>query len=367
MRIVYVVHGYENSGGTERVLSVKANYLVEKGYDVSIISLKDVVDKPFFEFSSQIKLYHLGWPKDDEKYRDLFVEKATLLLKEIKPDITLTSGIGVTKYLYMVKDGSKKIFELHFTKYKRKFELASLDKYFIGRFITAIYSYKRNSIVRKYDCFVVLTEEDKESWRNISNIEVIPNPMSFLPSSYSDVSSKRVIGVGRYMYQKGFDFLIDIWADIYKKYPEWKLVLFGNGRKRKMLEERAKKLGLTKVIEFNDPTNNIEEEYKKSSIFALTSRYEGFGLVLIEAMSCGLPSVAYSCKCGPRDIISNEEDGFLIEMGDKTSYVEKLSLLIENEELRRTMGRAAAQNMLRFGLDDVMLKWINLFSKLKNS
>lgn len=364
MKLVYVVHGYENSGGTERVLAVKANYLVEKGYDVTIIALKNVVDRPFFEFSSKIKFYHLGWPKDDEKYKKLFIDKVTVILNEIKPDITITNGFGVTKYLYEVNDGSKKIFEFHFSKYRRKFELASLDKYSIGRFFTDIYSYKRNAIARKYDSFVVLTEEDKESWRNISKICVIPNPNSFEPLRKSSLESKRVIAVGRFTYQKGFDFLIDIWAEIYKKYPQWKLVFFGKGHKRKMLEERAEKLGLAKVIEFNDATNNIEEEYRKSSIFALTSRYEGMPLVLLEAMACGLPSVAYSCKCGPRDIISNAKDGFLIEMGDKDSYVDKLSLLIEDEELRRRMGDAAAQSVLRFQLDNVMLKWTTLFNRL---
>lgn len=364
MKISYIVHGYTNSGGTERVLATKANYLATYGYNVSIISMGQENKSPFFSYSPQIQFYHLNLSGNDLKNKHLFMERVSACLNTIKPDIAITMGFGVSKYLYEVKDGSKKIFEYHFSKYKRKFELAALDKYSLGRIFTDIYSYKRSKIARRYDRFIVLTNEDKESWRNIPNIEVISNPLSFVTDKYSDVTAKRVISVGRYTYQKGFDLLIDIWSEINKRYPDWKLSIYGSGGKKAYLENCIKKFGLSDVIELHPPTPNVDKEFLESSIFAMTSRYEGFGLVLSEAMSCGLPVISYACKCGPRDIIKDGEDGFLIEFKDKPAFIDKLSLLIEDQALRTKMGEAARNNVARFNIENIMPKWISLFEQM---
>lgn len=367
MKIVYVVYGYTNPGGTERVLATKANYFAEKGHQVSIVSLKKETENPFFNFSPLISFYNLDIPPSDKKYKQLFIDKVTELFKQIQPDIALTMGFGLTIYLSEVKDKSKKIFEYHFSKYKRKFELAALDKYAMGRLLTDMYSLKRNKVVRKYDCFVVLTDEDKQSWRNIPNIEVIANPRAFVPSNYSELTTKRAIAVGRHTYQKGFESLIDIWADITTKYPDWKLVIFGSGKKKERLEKQIKSLGITGAVELLPPTRNVEEEYKNSSVYVMTSKYEGLPLVLMEAMSCGLPAVSYACKCGPGEIITDEEDGFLVKPGDKKAFIEKLSLLFENRELQKRMGQLAAENMQRYNVEDIMPLWIKLFEKLHSA
>lgn len=364
MKISYIVHGYTNAGGIERVLATKANYLTEYGYEVSIISMGKEDKAPFFSFSPKIKFYHLDLDYDDLKNKDLFIQKVSAYFNTIKPDIAITVGLGVSKYLYEIKDGSKKIFELHFSKYKRKFELAALDKYALGRVLTDIYSYKRNKIARQYDRFVVLTNEDKESWRNMPNIEVIENPLSFVADGYSDVTAKRVIAVGRYTYQKGYDLLIDIWSEIYKKYPDWKLLIYGSGGKKTYLEKCIEKFNLKGVVELHPPTKNVDIEFQKSSIFAMTSRYEGLPLVLMEAMSCGLPAISYACKCGPRDTIMDGEDGFLIGFKDRQAFIDKLSLLIEDQALRKKMGEAARNNVKRFNIENVMPKWISLFEEM---
>lgn len=366
MKIVYVVYDYINPGGTERVLSVKVNFLIEQGYDVSIISLRAKTEVPFFDFSSAINFYYLDIDpyNYDSKNKKLFIRKTTELFNQINPDISITMGLGITLYMHEIDHPCKKIYELHFAKYKRKNELIFLDKYYLGRFISDIYSYKHTRIIKKYDAFVVLTEEDKLSWRYISNIEVIPNPKSFEPSSIAKLDAKRVISVGRYTYQKGLDQLIDIWAIIHDKHPDWELCFFGKGSKQKRLERQVDKLGLSSVIKFNPPTTDIEAEYNKSSIYAMTSNYEGLPLVLIEAMSCGVPSVAYACKCGPKDILTNEEDGFLISKGNKIQFIDRMLFLIENENIRKKMGHSALINMQRYNIINIMPYWIKLFDKL---
>lgn len=366
MKIAYIVFDYHKPSGMERVLAKKANFFVDYGYDVSIIAIKDKGCEPFFEFDSRIRFYDLSLPNDAPKYKSIFINRLTKLFEELKPDIAISTGIGLANYLYEVKDESKKILEIHFAKYKRKFELAAWDNNIGGRLLTDIYSRKRTNIASKYDRFIVLTEEDKHSWRNLNNIEVIPNPNSFVPTETSKLTNKKVICAGHYKYQKGIDLLIDIWDDINKKFPDWKLAIYGKkGSRQKKIENLVNKKNLSNVIELNQATNNIEKEYLDSSICVMTSRYEGFGMALTEAMSCRLPVVAYACKCGPRDIINNGEDGFLIDMFDHKNFVKKLSLLMENYDLRVKMGNAAKKNIEeRFNEKLIMGKWITLFKNL---
>jgi glycosyltransferase involved in cell wall biosynthesis len=366
MRIAYIVFDYHKPSGMERVLAKKANYLSEHGYDVSIVALKAKDIKPFFEFDSRIMFYDLALSDDSLKYKPLFIDKLTKLFEKIKPDIAISTGISLTNYLYEVKDPSKKVLEIHFAKYKRKFELATLDNYSLGRLITDFYSRKRTNIAKEYDRFVVLTEEDKLSWRGLENISVIPNPNSFIPTEIAELTEKRVICAGHYKYQKGIDLLIDIWADINKEFSDWKLVIYGKkGSKQKKIEKLVKKRGLSNSVEMHQATSNIEQEFLKSSVCVMTSRYEGFGMVLTEAMACGLPVVSYACKCGPRDIISDGEDGFLIDMFDRKTFVNKLSLLMNNYDLRVKMGKAAKSNVeARFNEELIMSKWVSLFNDL---
>lgn len=365
MKIVYVVHGYTNSGGTERVLALKANYLVKYGYQVSIISLKGSGSKPFFDFDPAIQFYDLDI-KNKQKNKPLFAQKIEELLREIKPDISISTGIGLTRYLYLSNDPSKKVLEMHFAKYRRKFYLATIDHTFLGRLIADIYCFRKNRMVKKYDRLVVLTDEDKKSWRNTPNLLVIPNPVSFVPKSYADLEAKRIIVVGRFTYQKGMDLLMPIWAKVASEFPNWVLSIYGSGDKKvkDKVEKQAKSLNLTNQVEICQPTIHIEDEFLNSSISLMTSRYEGFGMVIVEAMSCGVPVIAYACKCGPRDIITDGKDGFLIEPGHADGFADQLRTLIKDESLRKQMGLNARKSVQRFDTDIVMKKWIDLFETL---
>ena len=366
MKIVYIVFDYHKPSGMERVLAKKANYFANHGYDVSIVALMDKHIDPFFQFDSRIKFYDLALPDDRLKYKSLFIDKLTTLFQEIKPDIAISTGIGLTNYLYEVKDTSKKILEIHFAKYKRKFELASWDNNPLGRIFTNVYSRKRTNLAKQYDRFIVLTEEDKQSWRGLHNIEVIPNPISFIPEKQSDLKEKRVICVAHFKYQKGIDLLVDIWREIHVCFPDWKLSIFGRKEsKQKKIEQQIVEYNLSDSIELNVPTSNIENQFYKSSIYVMTSRYEGQPLVLLESMACGLPVVSYACKCGPRDIISDGEDGFLIDMFDKKDFVNKLSLLMSDYDLRIKMGQAAKKNVEeKYNEKLIMSKWLILFNNL---
>jgi len=367
MKIVYIIREYANPGGSDRVLSVKANYLVAHGYDVSIIAMTNGTKKPFFYFDPRIQFFHLDISGKDRKTKRLFREKVKAIFEEIQPDIAISTGIGNLSFLLStVQYDCKKILEFHFNKYKRKYRLASLDKYKLGRIFNNTICWKQNRIARSYDRLVILTNEDSISWNSVPKRAVIYNPLSFNPKNTSSLNVKRLVSVGRYASQKGYDYLIDIWSKVEKDYPDWILSIYGSGRKERKIRALIEKLNIKNRVELNPPSQDIETVFSNSSIYAMTSRYEGFGLVLTEAMSCGLPLISYDCKCGPREIITDGEDGFLIEFKNSKQFISKLKLLLDDPTLREQMGTKANENSGRLKLENIMPQWEALFAEVLN-
>jgi glycosyltransferase involved in cell wall biosynthesis len=211
---------------------------------------------------------------------------------------------------------------------------------------------------------VVLSKEDSQNWKELPNTIVIPNSLTYFPDDCSTCDNKQVIAVGRYTWQKGFDLLIQAWKFVNTKHPDWTLEIYGSGE-RGEYERQAASLGLSSVVHCNPALSNIYEKYRESSIFVLSSRYEGFGLVLAEAMSTGVPAVSFVCPCGPSDIITNGEDGLLVPSNDSGALSAGICKLIENESLRKHFGQQARANVRRYSQSSVMHQWIELFESLK--
>jgi len=375
MKIVYNTLGTFNSAGMERTLSNKTNYLVNSGYDVTIITTDQKNRKPFYTLDERVKLIDLSinytdhTKKSDWKliqllfrfyYKKKHKQKLKKILSEIKADIVISMFNHDADFLYKIKDGSKKIIETHFARIIR-FTAPRKGLYYI----LDIYSdYKRTKNVTKYDKFIVLTHEDKNHWGNLPNIEVIPNANSFKCSEAANINSKIAIAVGRYEYQKNFEDLINVWAIVNKKHPDWKLNIFGDGSQKEYLQNMIDNLKLSDVINLSPPTKNIKDEYLKSSMFIMTSRFEGLPMTLLEAQACGLPLVSYDCKCGPKDVIKNNENGFIIEFGDKKKMANKIIQLIEDKDLRKKMSENSSKLSENFSEDKIMSIWINLFNNL---
>lgn len=220
-------------------------------------------------------------------------------------------------------------------------------------------------IARKFDSFVVLTNEDREYWSEIPNMTSIGNAALPIPQK-SDSKGKRVIAVGRLDYQKGFDRLINIWG-LVKKSPlsvGWRLDIFGQGEHCEQLEKLIIEKELSQSVCINPPTKDIPSEYSKSSILAMTSRYEGFPMVMVEAMSAGLPVVTFDYKCGPRDIVNHGVNGYIIKEDDIHGFAEALLELMGNSDLRFELGRNAIQVEERYSEAKVMNRWTELFDEL---
>ena len=380
LKIVYCTPALYMAGGVERVLTLKANYFAEHfGYDITII-LTEGKDKPlFYPLSDRIKIVNLDvnfeelWTCSFVKKvfvylskQRIFKKRLTAELMRIRPDITVSLLRREINFINDIKDGSKKIGELHVNRANyRNFEKG--DANFIKNLFAKFWMRSLVSHLKQLDKFIVLTEEDKASWTELSNVEVIPDPLAFDVAEVSPLKAKRVIAVGRYVYQKGFDLLLQAWAKIEKQFPDWELAIYGMGD-RSPYDNLAKQLGVDmNRCHLNGSTQNIRKEYLESSLFVFSSRFEGFGMVLIEAMACGLPVVSFDCPCGPKDIVSHDEDGLLVPSGDIEKLANAMSQLMDSYELRHQMAKNAIGNVRRFQIDEIADRWQSLFEDVLNS
>lgn len=379
LKIVYCTPALYMAGGVERVLTLKANYFAEHfGYDITII-LTEGKDKPlFYPLSDKIKMINLDI-NFEELWTCSFVKKAFVYLKKqrifkkkltnelmrIRPDITISLLRREINFINEIKDGSKKIGELHVNRANyRNFEAG--DSNAIKNMFAKYWMRNLVSHLKRLDRFVVLTEEDKASWTELDNVEVIPDPLAFEIDKVSPLTNKRVIAVGRYVYQKGFDLLLQAWAKIEKRHYDWELAIYGMGD-RTPYECLVEELHIDRNrCHLNGPTDDIKQEYLNSSLFVFSSRFEGFGMVLIEAMACGLPVISFDCPCGPKDIVRHQEDGLLVPSGDVAELSDAIHQLLSDDALRHVMAKKAIVNVRRFELSEIAERWKNLYDTTSN-
>lgn len=377
--IVYCTPALYMAGGVERVLTLKANYFAEYfGYDITII-LTEGKDKPlFYPLSDKIKVINLDI-NFEELWTCSFIKKAFVYLKKqrvfrkklsdelmrIRPDITISLLRREINFINEIKDGSKKIGELHVNRANyRNFEAG--DSNAIKNLFAKYWMCSLVSHLKRLDRFVVLTEEDKASWTELDHVEVIPDPLAFEIDKVSPQTNKRVIAVGRYVYQKGFDLLLQAWAKIEKQHPDWELAIYGMGD-RTPYEQVVEELQIDRNrCHLNGPTDDIKQEYLNSSLFVFSSRFEGFGMVLIEAMACGLPVISFDCPCGPKDIVRHQEDGLLVPSGDVAKLSDAIHQLLSDDALRHQMASKAIVNVRRFELSEIAERWKDLFETTFN-
>lgn len=377
LKLVYITPALYMAGGVERVLTLKANYLAEHfGYDITII-LTEGKDKPlFYPLSDKIRVINLNI-NFEELWHCSFIKKVFVYLKKqrqykklltaelmrIHPDITISLLRREINFINEIHDGSKKIGELHVNRanYRNfKTEEANWLKNLFARF----WSRDLVSHLKKLDKLVVLTEKDREAWVELDNVVSIPNPLSFVPSSVSRMTGKRVICVARYSHEKGIDLLLKAWKEVESQIDDWRLDVFGEGE-RSPYEQLIDNLGIDSArCALNERTTDVEKEYCNSSVFVLSSRFEGFGMVIVEAMACGLPVVAFDCPWGPQAIISDGEDGLLVENGNPSALAQGLIALIKDDGKRKAMSEAALRNVQRFQIEHIAQQWKKLFVEI---
>lgn len=373
MKILYLIHSTYNPGGMERVLLNKVRYFVKvKGWDVTVVTTDQHERPSFYPFPEGVRMIDLGVNYSDDNSKP-FVKKFIgylqrrnqhkklfrKVLEEEKPDVVDCFYPGECSFVPGLKDGSMKVMELHQSKlfhhqYNRSGLMGLADK---------VRAWMDDRLVRRFDRFVVLTNEDAGLWGEIPGIRVIQNAANFIADKYSDCSAKRVIAVGRLDYQKSFDRLILVWEKVHQQMPDWSLDIFGQGEWKDMLQQMIDERGLGECVKLNAPTKEIGKEYAKSSVLVMSSHYEGFPMVMIEAMACGLPAVCFDFKCGPRDIIEEGENGLIVPDGDIAGLADALVRLMKADELRKRMGENAKKVVETYSEEKVMNKWVNLYEE----
>lgn len=361
MKLVYCIDSLVASGGTERVVTTKLNWLADcGGVSVWVVTLQEE-ERPFFPLSDRVNRLMLD-VADKRGYR---TELESLLI-DLSPDITIAVAGMSVDVLPLLKDGSKKILEFHYTKN------------FLVNFVKGLKTIRFRQLhllkmrwlqwrlaytARKYDCMVGLTKRDVGLWGNPPNMTYIYNPLSFRSGKKSTCENKRIIAVGSWTPAKGMDQLLEAFGMLAEKYPDWCVELYGSGQDEHLLKEIIRRNNMEAQVSLNPPCPNIGEKLVEASIYAFPSRSDGFGLVITEAMECGVPTVAMDCECGPREIVT-PDTGIIVPDKDVPAFSAALEKLMIDETLRKEMGRSAVKQVSRFYPDSIMPTWIGLFSKL---
>lgn len=377
MKILYIYKALAIWGGIERVLVDKMNNFVDKyGYEIYMITTdqgnheipfkmdKRIIYKDLhirFHTQYAVPLYKRYFTK--RKLQKLFEQRLSETINEIKPDVIVCTTSLFVDTIVRIKHSIPLVVESHSMRI-----YAVTFKYEPTKWWQKIQTKQDLKSIGKANKLITLTHGEAKEWKDINPATiVIPNIVHLNPTGrYSNCQNKRVIFVGRFAYQKGIDKLLDIWKIIHQKYPDWELDFYGEGELKEKYTSLVNAFDDKLNINIFPPTADIFNKYIDSSIFVMTSIYEPFGLVIPEAMSCGLPVISFNCPYGPADIITDKQDGFLVQKGDINEFADKIGYLIEHPEIRIQMGKKAIQSAQRYSADRIMPMWKDLFENLKN-
>lgn len=370
MKIMYVYKVFAVWGGFERVWTDKMNALSDiPGNEICLVTTDQGNHKVPYPLNQNVRHIDLGIRFVQQyqhqgmkrywvylKLLRLFKRKMKALLEAERPDVIVSNASEFVDFLLKCKGKVPLVVESHGT-FNRPFHMQEMT------ITNRIKVYFHQKALKKADRVIALTHGDAEQWKQVNpNVSIIPNIVTMNDTGvYSNCEAKRVIFVGRLDPQKGYQYLDAIWRIVEKRHPDWRLDLYGEGAD---LQENRNMIPQGKHVYPHAQTIDILDKYKESSILILTSIYEPFGLVMTEAMSCGIPVVAFDCPYGPSEIITDGKDGFLVNCYDVEAFAYKLCLLMENEILRKKMGQNAIQSARRFRNDNIIPQWVGLFESL---
>ncbi|AQW97063.1 glycosyltransferase family 4 protein [Elizabethkingia anophelis] len=378
IKVLYCIPSLYNPGGMERIITDKINSLAEDyKYEVTLVTTDQMGKKIFFDLNNNIDVRHLDLDFNStfnlpllkkrleiKKRSIIYKKKLEEIIEAKQIDICISTGGKELEFLNFLKGNCKKVFESHFSKdYRRQF-LVSRSPGLKSEIIGRIRSQQLINQTKKLDKVIVLTQHDLKDWSTShSNVAQIYNFCSFSSDKIPDYKIKRAIAIGRLDAQKGFDMLIDSWVINKDKLVEWRLDIYGQGEWEDMLKQKIIDNKLEQNITLKGVTNDIKTELQNSSLFLFSSRYEGFGLAIIEAMTVGLPVISFDCPQGPSEMV-NTDNGFLIELGDLNGFSNAIVKVTSDNELRKKMGEISKINSNKFSKPEIMKSWDLVFKDI---
>ena len=382
MRILYCIPHLYNSGGMERVLTQKVNWLAtHTEHEITILTTEPVPTgspKCYFPLSEKVQVVELNidfnadytkplLPKYYAHMRRMRMYKRALTEYIVQHGIDFCISLGGKEIAFLRHLPCRTIAEMHFAMNQRRQQIEANHKSLFWSLLGRIRTRQLVQAVKPLERLVVLTEADKAAWEKAgcSNVTVIPNPCILNNSPFSILHSqfpKTVLAVGRLHEQKGFDLLLQAWQPIEKYYPEWQLRIVGEGPKRAELETQVRELTLRHAI-IAGRTENVADEYSSASLFVLSSRYEGLPLALIEAMWCGTPCVAFNCPQGPAELLADGR-GWLVENGNVEKLTQQIIYAISHpEEAAARAQKAQAFAQATYSEAAIMPQWIRIIEQ----
>ena len=367
MKILYLTDQTHLHGGIEKVLSQKANYFAEvSGDEVFIVTYNQKHNQPVYFFSEKIRMIDLeiNYEIGRSYFHPVNLKKiprhrAALkkILQDIKPDVLISCSFGPDFYfLPALEKQVPKIKEFHSSRYFYNDNSTSVK----GKLLRELMSITE----KQYHQVVVLNDSERDFYQN-KQIAVIPNPAE-ISGTITKVSLKKIMAAGRISPVKNFGALIEAFARVAKDFPDWELHFFGEDyiETQEQLELKINSYGLQNQIKFKGIASDLKKEMQNYSMYAMTSETECFPMVLLEALSVGMPVISYDSPTGPKHIVTHNEDSFLVPYKNLDIFVEKLKELMQNENLRHEMGNNGQENVQRFSIEKVMKQWKDLFASI---
>jgi len=370
MKVVFSSDQIYLHGGIEKVMAGKANYFADVlGYEVYIITTEQKDNQPCYPLSGKIKLVDLDlkYHRDKSYFHPVNLLKIPghylklrKVLKMLRPDVFIVCNFAFDFYwLPFVEKRIFKIKEFHSSRYfehiNRLQNTAVMRKvhYLINDFLES-----------RYDRLIILNPDEKTFYKS-ANISVIPNPIDISEKLTASLNHKLVLAAGRIAPVKGFEYLIESWKLIAQEENGWQLHIYGEDYldTQQKLQEIIDKNGLENQIFFKGTTEEMTKTMINYSLYAMSSITECFPMVLLESLSVGLPVVSFDSPTGPKNIITDKEDGFLVEYLNVEMFAEQLLKLMKDENVRVLMGKNAKQNCHRFSNMVIMKQWADLLLK----
>lgn len=351
MKIELLVLDITCIGGIERVVSNLSNYFIGKKYEIKIISCFKKNDTIFYDINKNINVHYLSHKEFKKSSYSEMYQNIKFYLKKTNADVVIGFSTNINIFMGILKKYTKSILiSTEHAQYNAHNRIIRLLK---------------RIFYKKLDCTVALNETDKKLYQKfLKKVECIPNALSFVKNEKAPLNNKLIFSAGRLHKDKGFDQLIKAFSLISKENLEWTLEIAGEGPEKNNLLNLIKENNLEKQVKIIPFQEHIDKKFKEASIYAMSSRQECFPMVLIEAMSFGLPAVSFDCPNGPRDIIKEKEDGILVEEFSIDSFSSALIFLIKNPKDMKKMGEKAKQNIKRFSEEKIGEKWEKLFKGL---
>lgn len=367
MRILFTTDQVYLHGGIEKVMATKANYFAEKlGYEVIILTTEQKGNSSCYPLSEHIKIVDLGinYHREKSYFHPSNIQKIVQhyskwkkAIRNLNPDVIIVCNYAFDFYWIPFLRGKRTTIKEYHSSRHYSFEQRKKAG-FLQRLKFKINDY----IESKYSRIAVLNNDEKQFYLS-KNTTVIPNPIEKSDFKAELVSTK-VIAAGRIAPIKGFENLIEVWRLVVNKYPQWTIDIYGQGDENyiSQLQKKSRENQLENHVFFKTATNDLQKTMLDYSMYLMTSHSECFPMVLLESMNVGLPIVSFDCPTGPRNIVTNNEDGLLAEDQNAIDLAEKVCFLIENEGIRRQMGEQSKENIKRFYVQNIMNKWEELFT-----